>query len=263
MRTALYRFFQKTFGWRQHPPDAEASVSRVHIEHLVGRPIQDLSVYEQALRHRSLLRGSANSHFTSNERLEFLGDAVLGFVVANYLYRQFPGQDEGFLTRLRARLVSGKALAQYARRIELGKLILMSDNMANAEGRHNKTILADALEAIIGAIYLDLGVQEAERFINRVILERVDLSDLAKRNENYKSQLLEYAQARGWEQPDYEVLEESGPSHQKTFTVGVRVREIIYGQGVASSKKKAEQLAANEALGRLSSEEAKAPSEVL
>lgn len=262
MRNALQQFFRKIFGWHQRPHDANASISRAHIEHLLGFPIRDLSVYEQALRHRSLLRGSVNSHRTSNERLEFLGDAVLGFVVANYLYQQFPHQDEGFLTRLRARLVSGKALAQAARRIDLGMFVLMSENMANAQGRRNSTILADALEAIIGAIYLDLGVKEAEQFINRVILQDVNLNDLAKRNENYKSQLLEFAQARGWDQPDYEVIDETGPSHQKTFTVGVRVRNAIYGQGTASSKKKAEQIAANEALERLASEEAETSSEI-
>lgn len=256
MRSAFQQFIRQVFGWPRRQQEADTVVSRADIEQLVGAQVRDLSLYEKALRHRSLLRGSTESHLTSNERLEFLGDAVLGFVIAEHLYAHFPGQDEGFLTRLRARLVSGKALAKYARHVSLGRLVLMSDNMANAQGRRNGTILADALEAIIGAIYLDLGIDAAQAFIQRVIIASINLHELAERNENYKSQLLEYAQARGWEQPEYSVLEEEGPSHKKTFKVGVHVRETIYGHGVASSKKKAEQLAAHEALQRLKQEAA-------
>ncbi len=115
-------------------------------------PIRDLALYEQALRHRSLLRGELRSHLYSNERLEFLGDAVLGFVVAEHLYRHFPEETEGFLTQLRAKLVNGLALADYAESISLGAFILMSENMVQTEGRQNQTILADAFVAVIGAL---------------------------------------------------------------------------------------------------------------
>ena len=190
-------------------PDRPArwpTVSREAIEGLVGMSISDLALYEQALRHRSLLRGQLRSHLYSNERLEFLGDAVLGFVVAEYLYRHFPDETEGFLTRLRAKLVNGQALAEYARLLDLGPLILMSENMAQKDGRKNQTILADAFEAVIGALYLDLGFHEARRFIRRTMLEHVDLNDLAERQDNFKSLLLEYVQAQGWPQPQYRVL---------------------------------------------------------
>ena len=213
--------------------------------------ISDLALYEQALRHRSLLRGQPRSHLYSNERLEFLGDAVLGFVVAEYLYRHFPDETEGFLTRLRAKLVNGLALAHYAESIDLGLLILMSENMVQTQGRHNQTILADAFEAVIGALYLDRGINAARRFIHRTMLDHADLTGLAAKRDNYKSLLLEYVQAEGWSQPQYRVVTEEGPSHNRTFTVEVLVNEVPHGRGEAGSKKSAEQKAAREALKRL------------
>lgn len=231
------------------------SVSRATIERLVGTSVQDLSLYEQALTHRSRLRGEADSHLATNERLEFLGDALLGFVVAEVLYQRFPEKNEGYLTRLRAKLVSGKALARYARRLDLGPHILMSENAARDEGRDTPSILADAYEALIGALYLDRGLEAARRFIKSTALAPVDLDALAAQNENYKSLLLEYVQARGRVQPTYRIVREEGPSHDKTFTVEALIDGTPYGQGTASSKKKAEQEAARETLEHLRSED--------
>lgn len=231
--------------------DADVAVDRAAVEALVGTPVGDLRLYAQALTHRSLLRGEGDSHLLSNERLEFLGDAVLGFVVAGHLYAAFPEEAEGFLTRLRAKLVNGRQLARCARRIGLGDLILMSDNMDQSAGRTNQTILADAYEAVLGALYLDRGPDAALTFVYRTLLDELDLERLAERHDNYKSLLLEYAQAQGWPQPRYQVVEESGPSHDKTFTVEVLVDAEPRGQGTAGSKKKAEQLAAREALTQL------------
>lgn len=214
-------------------------------------PVRDLALYEQALRHRSLLRGQRESHRFSNERLEFLGDAVLGFVVAEYLYERFPERDEGFLTRVRAQLVNGKALARNAEAIRLGDHILMSLNMAQTEGRKNQSILADAFEALIGALYLDLGLPAARRFIHSTLLIPINLDELVKRRDNYKSLLLEFAQARGWPQPTYRVTSEEGPSHAKAFTVEVLVNGVPYGTGTAKSKKRAEQRAARVALEKV------------
>lgn len=218
-------------------------------------PIGDLAPFLQALRHRSVLRGEPNTHLLSNERLEFLGDAVLGFIAAERLYHEFPDYDEGFLTRVRAKIVNGQALARYATALGLGPLILMSDNMDQSGGRENPTILADALEAVIGAVYLDLGEDAARTFIEGKILKEVDLEDLAHQRDNYKSLLLEYVQALGWPQPVYRVLNEDGPSHEKVFTVDVILRSESYGRGQARSKKKAEQEAAGKALDRLRIEE--------
>jgi ribonuclease-3 len=235
----------------QAPARSAAGVSRRDVERLVGMPVGDLALYEHALRHRSLFRGTITTGTESNERLEFLGDAVLGAVVAEHLYARFPDRDEGFLTRMRANLVNGQALADYARAIGLGPLILMSDNMAVSDGRENQTILADAFEAVVGAIYLDLGFGAARRFVFELIDRLVNLDDLSEQRSNYKSLLLEYAQARGWSQPTYEVAVEEGPSHDRLFTMDVLVDGVPRGRGTARSKKQAEQAAAQEALDAL------------
>jgi len=225
---------------------------------LVETEIRDVSLYEHALRHRSLLRGMTHAYVDSNERLEYLGDAILGFVVADVLYRSFPEKTEGFLTRLRSKLVNGGQLAKSARRIDLGRHIQVGDSLASDEHIDNESILADAFEAIVGAIYLDLGMDEVRAFIDRTLLAHLDLDEVAERRDNFKSALLEYLQARGLDQPRYRVISETGPSHQKQFEVGVYLRGEEYGRGDARSKKRAEQAAARIALDRLRTGEAAA-----
>lgn len=212
-------------------------------------PVRAIEPYEQALRHRSLLADDTVRE--SNERLEFLGDAVLDFVMAEHLYRRFPQGDEGFLTRLRSRIVNGQALAQCAAELGLGDMILMSAAMDRDGGRDSAAILADALEAVIAALYLDLGEQAVRKFVRNKILARLDLEDLANLKDNHKSLLLEYAQALGWPQPVYRVAREEGPPHERVFTIDAMLRNEAYGRGQAQSKKKAEQKAAAEALDRL------------
>ena len=229
----------------------ERGVSRRDIEALVGMPIGDLDLYEHALRHRSLFRGVATDGTESNERLEFLGDAVLGAVVAEIMYTRFADRAEGLLTRTRATIVNGKALAGYAEAIGLGALILMSENMDSSEGRSNQTILADAFEAIVGAVYLDLGFSAARRFVCAVLDQCVSLEKAAADKSNHKSRLLEYVQGLGLEQPVYEMLSEEGPSHDRTFTVAAVVQGERLGEGVDRSKKGAEQKAAEAALRTL------------
>jgi ribonuclease-3 len=214
-------------------------------------PVGDLQLYEHALRHRSLFRGLVTDGTESNERLEFLGDAVLGAVVAERLYRAFPDRDEGLLTRTRATIVNGKALAGFAESIDLGRLVLMSDNMEGSEGRTNPTILADAFEAVIGALYLDRGFGAARRFVNGILDRCVDLEHAAADRSNHKSRLLEMAQALGLPQPVYEVLSEEGPSHDRWFTIAAVVGGETLGEGADRSKKGAEQAAAREALAAL------------
>ena len=231
-------------------------VARRDIEALVGTPIGDLALYEHALRHRSLFRGLSTDGTESNERLEFLGDAVLGAVVAEIMYRTFPDRSEGLLTRTRATLVNGKALAGYAETIGLGPLILMSDNMDASDGRSNQTILADAFEAVVGAVYLDLGFAAARRFVTDVLARCVDFEEAAADRSNHKSRLLEHVQALGLEQPTYEVVAEEGPSHDRHFTVAAVVGGRRLGEGSAKSKKGAEQVAAREALAALRQQDA-------
>jgi ribonuclease-3 len=223
-------------------------VARRDVEALVGMPVGRLALYEHALRHRTLVRGLPTAGTESNERLEFLGDAVLGAVVAERLYEAFPDRDEGLLTRTRAALVNGKALAGYAEALGLGDLLLLSDNMAGAAGRTNPTILADAFEAVLGAIYLDLGFAAARRFVFDVLDRHASVERASEDRSNHKSLLLELVQSRGLAQPVYTVVGEEGPSHDRRFTVAAVVDGVDCGQGTAKSKKEAEQEAARNAL---------------
>ena len=231
--------------------------SREAVEALVGRPVGEVARYAEALTHRSLTRGGrpaarhANAARPSNERLEFLGDALLGAEVAEALFHRFPGEGEGYLSRLRARLVSGKALARCARRLELARHLRVSSNADRSGARQSQTVLADAFEALIGALYLDLGAGAARSFIKKHVLAPADLEALAGQHENYKSRLQEHVQARRPVQPVYRVVEKAGPPHARAFTVEVVIGEAAYGTGTAASKKKAEQEAAREALERL------------
>ena len=240
-------------------PTPSHSAFRERIETLLGTHVEELALYELALTHRSYLRNRSQGTpdvGLSNERLEFLGDALLGFAAAEHLYAHLPDQSEGYLTRLRAKLVNGQALAQYARRLELGQHLLVSKNMARSGGRQNASLLADAYEALIGALYLDRGLEAARAFIRRTVFDVIDLNRLARREENFKSRLLEYLQGQGRPQPRYRIIKEKGPSHDKTFTAGVFIEGAPYGRGTAGSKQKAEQQAAAEALEQLHEENA-------
>lgn len=248
-RAPLLRFFLDDMSDASLPSDLR--VSRSTIETLVGQTVDDLSLYRRALTHRSLLRSYPEHSLQSNERLEFLGDAFLDLVVGEILYHRFPEKKEGALTRLRARLVSEGPLATYARHLDLGEHLLMSENAARGDGRDNPSILADAFEALVGAVYLDQNHEATHRFVRDRVLASFDLVELATRDENYKSQLLEHMQARGQPQPTYHVVHEEGPSHDKTFTVEVKVGETPYERGTAGSKQEAEQRAARRTLEQL------------
>jgi ribonuclease-3 len=228
------------------PP--EARVSRDAVESLLGRSVDDVSIYRRALTHRSLLRVYPDRPVASNERLEFLGDALLDVFISEVLYERLPDEDEGTLTRLRARLVSEQPLATYARRMDLGAHLLMSKNAAQNQGRDNPSLLADAFEALVGAVARDLGHAAARAFVHDQVVTPFDLMALATQDENYKSRLLEALQAEGRPQPTYHVVQETGPSHDKTFTVEVRVGDASYGQGTAGNKQAAEQEAARRTL---------------
>lgn len=236
---------------RRRARELSAEISRDAIEQVVGQPVNDITLYSRALRHRSVLRGKPGSHLDSNERLEFLGDAVLGVAVAEKLYFAYPDQDEGFLTRTRAKLVNGPTLADFARAVGLPRMLLVSAGMDTQQGRDNPTILADAFEAIIGAVYLDLGFGAAREFVFRILEEHVDLAEVAEQRNNFKSLLLEFVQGEGRGQPVYQVVAEEGPSHDRRFTIDVLIEGEPLGRGFAASKKRAEQEAAQQALERL------------
>ncbi|MFT4603373.1 MAG: ribonuclease-3 [Rhodothermales bacterium] len=232
-------------------PDAAALDTAV-VAQITNHPVGDPSLYEHAMRHRSVLRGRPGSAIDSNERLEFLGDAILGAVTAEYLYQNYPNEDEGFLTRLRSKLVNGEALATHGRRLGLDELVVISDNL-RLQGQAQKltSVMADSFEALIGALYLDQGSDAARKFIVDRMLLTQDLDALMEREDNHKSLLLEFAQARGWPQPLYRTEEVAGPSHNRRFTVQVLVQGNPEGSGLGKSKKQAEQLAAASALETL------------
>jgi ribonuclease III len=206
---------------------------------------------QQALTHRSVLQETGEGRSHSNEQLELLGDAVLDLIVVEYLYRSFPDRQEGELSKMKSRVVSGHSLQKIARTMDLGKFILMSENEARNGGRERDSILEDTIEAIVAAIYLDGGQKAAQKFITKFIMPTIDnIVDLDV-DDNYKSQLLEYAQAMNWKSPSYIVINESGPDHAKEFDVEVMVRGESLGRGIGNSKKAAQQEAAKNALKEL------------
>lgn len=244
-------FARRLFGRRREETLPTFGLNADAIRSVTAEPVARIDLYVQAMKHRSLGRGRYPAAEDSNERLEFLGDSVLGFVIAHFVFETFPDRDEGFLTRLRSKLVNTRALADRAGRIGIGELVLLSENAEQDRGRANENILADAYEALVGALFLDQGIEAATRFVHRTALEGIDLENLAGREDNHKSRLLEHSQARGWPQPSYRVLLEEGPGHERTFTVEAVVRGQGIATGRAGSKKQAEQLAAAAALDAL------------
>ena len=214
------------------------------LEKRLGVEVRNAAIFEQALVHRSMLpqlQGKA----VANERMEFLGDAILGMVVAEYLFYHFRDNQEGELTKMRSWLVNKRSLALCARTLHLEEFIQVSTSANQSLQRGNETILADALEALIAAVYLDSGVAAAKSFILRTLIPILNASPL--HDENYKSRFLELVQSQGHESPKYVVLEETGPAHDRTFSVAVTVNGVQLGVGTGKNKKDAEQIAARNA----------------
>lgn len=229
------------------------------LEHRLNYRFKDLELLDRALTHRSYLYNTENSlsgapqneNLRSNERLEFLGDSVLGMVVSQFLFENFPNKSEGDLTKLKGTLVSEVTLSRIARSISLGKYLNLSAEEDKSGGRKRTSIIADAYEAIIGAIYLDGGLAPTRRVIHNHILRRSLELTSDKTIYNYKGELLEYMQALGLGLPRYEVLVEEGPDHQKKFTIAVLAKGKKMGEGEGLTKKEAEQRAAKMALGNI------------
>lgn len=209
----------------------------------LGLEIKNSAFYEQALTHRSYLQVLNSPDYRSNERLEFLGDAILGMVTAEYLFYNNRQVLEGELTKMRSWLVNKKSLAICARTIHLDSFLLLSYSANQSLQRGNDSMLADALEAIIAAIYLDLGFDEVRKFIVNSLLP-IMVNESLVQDTNYKSLLLEDVQSRGHAAPKYVVVREEGPDHEKEFTVEVYVDATCIGVGTGRNKKDAEQKAA-------------------
>ncbi len=221
------------------------------LEGMLETSINNPFIYIRALRHRSTLVDDNFSSTDSYERLEFLGDAVLDLIVTEVIFDFFPDKNEGFLTKLRAKLVKGDTLAMYARKLELNDLMLLGERVQGQGIEQSKSVLSDVFEALVGALYLDGGYKPTSEFVRNVIEEYVDFETITDSLDNYKSLLLEFAQARKMEIPTYRVVDEKGPGHNKTFEIEVLVDNKAIAQGVGKSKKEAEQKAARKALEKL------------
>ncbi|MCD6453659.1 MAG: ribonuclease III [Dehalococcoidales bacterium] len=217
----------------------------------LGVSFNDPSLLEQALTHSSYTNENPQLASLSNQRLEFLGDAVLGLIIAEKLYRDFPDSAEGELTKLRASLVSGDTLARVARSIKLGDYFYLGKGEEASGGRDKSANLADALEAVVAAIFLDQGKAITRRIILNLLSHELQKIVNHGAKTNYKSQLQELIQAREQLTPIYYVIDTEGPDHEPRFTVEVRAGDRVLGQGVGKSKQKAETKAARSALERL------------
>lgn len=218
---------------------------------ILGYAFSEPDLLVQALKHRSYLPVANECRAQSNERLELLGDAVLGLVVTESLYRLYPEKEEGDITAMKSLLVSRKVLARFARQLNLGRFVLMSESEDHSGGRHRPSILADGFEAIIGALYLDGGLAAARKFIADHVLVYMAPTLAEESDRNFKSTLLEYSQSQNMGAPFYTIRSEEGPDHNKLFTVEVKIQNRTVGIGRGHSKKRAEQQAAQNALEKL------------
>lgn len=204
-----------------------------------------------ALTHRSALNEQNSTSRESNERFEFLGDAVLELATTRYLFHSFPETQEGLLTAYRSALVKTETLAKIARNLDLGRQIYMSKGEEATGGRDNDSLLADTMEAVIGGLYLDQGFKAVEDFLSDILFVEFDSILKQKLYKDPKSHLQELVQAQGKETPTYQVVSEVGPDHDKTFSINVMVGNQVLATGIGTSKQRAQQAAAQNALEKL------------
>jgi len=218
---------------------------------MTGLPVFRPALYLKALRHRSLVAERNLAATESYEQLEFMGDAVLDLIVSEIIYKKYPEAGEGLLTQLRSRLVKGEMLATIGRNIRLMDYIELGDRVKNQGVEYSESVLADAFEALVGAVYEDHGYEKCRNFVARLYHQFVDFDEMISARDNFKSMLLEAAQAKKMPAPIYRIVRETGPGHEKTFDVEVRVNDRVLGTGSGKNKKKAEQAAAQVALNIL------------
>jgi len=260
----MFKFLKKVkfiLTFLKKPAKAEESLSKAirkinfeKFQNSIHYKILDKNYFITALTHRSFLKIRKDPFkevVISNERLEFLGDAVLDLIVAEFLYMNFPLNEEGDLTKFRSILVNKRFLAERAKVINLQEYLLASNTAIKSIEEGYDAILADAYEALIGAIFLDSGYESAKKFLNHEIFIKLDIKWLNQFDENHKSKFLEYAQAHTDYIPEYHVIKEEGPEHNKLFTVEVHIAAQCLGIGRGKSKKQAEQEAAKNALQNL------------
>jgi len=231
--------------------DPENQKRILFLESCFNTKLYEYSNYLKALRHRSRLVDSDYGLSDSYERLEFLGDAVLDLIITEILFERFPDKDEGFMTQLRSKLVKGDALAGYSKEMNLPEIIELGDRAKGQGIEFSTSILADIFEALIGALYKDRGYATTRKFVEGMLDSYLNMQELANLEDNYKSILMEYAQARKMRVPVYRVVAEHGPAHNRHYDVEVFVGDLKAGEGSGRSKKLAEQEAAKAAFAML------------
>ena len=219
------------------------------LEKAIGYQFRNITLLQNALSHSSYANERWHDSLKSNERLEFLGDSVLGMLVAEHLYRTFPNRPEGELTRMRADMVCEKTLAMVANRLDLGRHLMLGKGEETGGGRNRDSILADAVESVLAACYLDGGMDAAVQFVRKFILVNVPVTKL--HNTDYKTALQELVQQKKNQVIAYRLVGESGPDHDKQFQVELTLNGEVVGVGTGSSKKRAEQAAAQAAIEKL------------
>lgn len=223
------------------------------VESRLGYVFQNKKLLHQAFIHRSYFNENRSEVEEHNERLEFLGDSILGLMISDYLYHHLPTQAEGELSRLRAHLVEAGSCARFLQKLQVSEFVQLGRGERMNEGRGRETILADLFEALIGAIYLDGGMIEVLKFFWGHFQEEIQKS-LEHPSRNWKAELQDYSQKKYQKPPVYKVLREEGPDHSKVFVIAAYIDDQEIGQGVGSSKKEGEQAAAHDAIVKINNE---------
>ena len=242
------RLFQAILSQFLRRPEAPKDST---FEYRIGYFFRDPELLAQAMVHRSWIVGRDLEYWHTNERLEFLGDSVVNLLVTEHLYRIFPHLPEGDLSKMKGAIVSGKALAESARDWDLGAYLRVGRGEAKCGGREKESLLADAFESVIGAVYLDGGIDPCRKILEKSLFPCIDGILGSEDFINHKSLLLEGMQARGMGAPEYRLAESKGPEHSKIFHMQVVFNGEVCGEGSGNSKKKAEQEAAREAMVHL------------
>lgn len=222
----------------------------IKLEELLGYNFRNKKYLEEALTHSSYVREHPKENIRSNERLEFLGDALLDAAVGELLFRRLGDAEEGRLTKLRAAVVCEKTLAEISQRLNIGSFLFMGNGEIKQGGRKRESILADAMEAIIGAIFLDSSYDKVKEIIEEIMKDKLEDAIEGRLVQDYKSEIQERLQAEGMKTPKYQVTKEEGPDHNKTFFVDLIIEGEVRGSGEGRTKKQAEQNAAKHVLER-------------
>tara|TARA_B100001758_G_scaffold53652_1_gene44031 strand:- start:8078 stop:8791 length:714 start_codon:yes stop_codon:yes gene_type:complete len=226
-------------------------ITREDINKITGFNPINVLYYQKAFIHKSVLRFiTAENLSSSYERYEFLGDSILNLIIANFIFSKYPDKEEGYLTRIRTKLVNGKTLAFLAKKINLNQFLIISKNVESINGRNNDRILEDIFEAFLCSINMDLGYKYAENFVLRIINEFIDFKTLEEDN-NYKDILLRKCQQSLQINPEYELISTTGPAHKKIFTSRVIINGERYCTGSGNTKKESEQIASKNTLEKI------------